>query len=105
MAFLSTIVLPDATEPLTTQTVSLEGRSYVFKFDWNSRTDRWSVSLAAEDGEEILSGAVLVLNIDLLRTVPNTFDYVPPGQLIAGGIDDPNLETTNEMALFYIPSE
>jgi len=99
------ISLPDATEPLITQTVSLDGRSYVFRFDWNSRTDRWSVSLAAEDGQGILSGAALVLNIDLLRTVPGTLSYAPPGQIIAGGIDDPNLETTNTMALFYIPSE
>ena len=98
------IPLPDATEPLITQTVSLEGRAYVFRFDWNSRTDRWSMGLATEDGDDILSGAALVLNIDLLRTIPNTLDYVPPGQLIAGGIDDPNLETTGDISLFYIPS-
>ena len=99
------IPLPDATEPNITQTVSLEGRAYVFGIDWNSRTDRWTMRLATEDGDEILSGALLMLNVDILRTIPNTLDYVPPGQLIAGGIDDPNLETTNTMALFYIPSE
>lgn len=98
------IPIPDATEPLITQTVSLEGRAYIFRFDWNSRSDRWTLSLSTEDGDDILSGAVLVLNLDLLRTIPSTLDYVPPGQLIAGGVDDPNLETTNEMALFYIPS-
>jgi hypothetical protein len=90
------IPLPDATEPNITQTVSLEGRPYVFNFDWNSRTDRWT---------EILSGALLMLNVDILRTVPNTLDYVPPGQLIAGGLDDPNLETTSAISLFYVPSE
>jgi len=104
MAFLSTIVLPGATEPLVTQTVSLEGRAYVFRFDWNSRTDRWTFGIKTEDGDDILSGALLVLNLDLLRTIPSTLDYVPPGQLIAGGIDDPNLETMNTLALFYIPA-
>ena len=99
------IPLPDATEPNVTQTVSLEGRRYVFGIDWNSRTDRWTLSLTTEGGDEILSGALLALYVDILRTIPNTLDYVPPGQLIAGGADDPNLETTNAISLFYIPSE
>ena len=97
--------MPDATEPKVTQSVSLQGRNYVFGFDWNSRTDRWTMSLATEDGDDILNGALLMLGIDLLRTIPNTLDYVPPGQLMAGGDDDPNLETTNTVSLFYIPSE
>lgn len=97
--------LPGASEPNITQTVSLEGRSYVMGLDWNSRTDRWTMSLATEDGDEILNGALLQIGVDILRTIPNTLDFVPPGQLIAGGTDDPNLETTNAISLFYIPSE
>lgn len=99
------IPLPDATEPDITQTVSLEGRTYVFTFDWNSRADRWSLSIATDDGVEILSGALLMLGVDILRTIPSTLDFVPPGQLVAGGIDDPTLETMGGIALFYEPSQ
>jgi hypothetical protein len=99
------IPLPDATEPDITQSVSLEGQNYVFTFDWNSRLDRWSVSLATEDGIEIISGALLMLGVDILRTIPNTLDFVPPGQLFAGGFDDPTLETTDATSLFYEPSQ
>lgn len=96
------IPLPTTEEPAITQTVSLDGQSYVLGFDWNSRTDRWTFSMSSEDGTVIINGAALVLGIDLLRTVPGTFDYVPAGQLIAGGPDDPTLETIGAVRLFYI---
>lgn len=99
------IPLPDATEPDITQSVSLEGRNYVFTFDWNSRTNRWTLSLATDDGIEVLNGALLMLGVDILRTVPGTLDSVPPGQLVAGGVDDPDLESINGTALFYEPSQ
>lgn len=104
MAAISTISLPSPSEPFVTQTVSLEGRSYVLTFDWNSRIDRWSFSIATQAGQDILNGALLQVGVDILRTVPNTLDYVPPGQLYLAGRDDPTLDTINAAALFYIPS-
>lgn len=103
MAFISTIKLP--TWPRVTQSVSLEGVSYVFSFDWNSRIDRWSLSISTEDGVGVLSGAPLVLGVDLLRTIPNTLAHVPPGQLYLAGADDPTLETIGAVSLYYVPSE
>lgn len=96
------IPLPDDSTPLVTQSVSLSGRSYVFGIDWNGRTDRWTVRLADQDGTQIINGMLLGMGMDLLRTVPSTLDYVPPGQLWLGGADDPTLETTNAVTLFYI---
>lgn len=96
------IPLPDETEPSVTQSVSLSGRSYVFTVDWNSRSDRWTVGLTNEDGTDIIRGMLLGMGVDLIRTVPSTLENVPPGQLWLGGADDPALETTNAVTLFYV---
>lgn len=99
------IPLPTSDEPFLEQSVSLDGQTYVFTFDWNSRTDRWSLSIRNEDDLQILNGAVLCMGIDMLRTVPATFDYTPPGQLWLGGDGDPTLATIDGVSLFYIEAE
>ncbi len=99
-----TIPLPTSDEPFVTQSVSLDGRSYVFTIDWNSRTDRWTFGIATEDGDAILSGALLCIAIDLLRTIPSTLDYVPPGALYVAGFNDPTLDTISSATLFYVPA-
>lgn len=105
MAQLFTLPLPTRDEPNVTQTTSLEGRPYVFTFDWNSRTNRWTFALATESGTRILDGALLCIGFDLLRTVPNTLDFVPPGSLYLVGPDDPTLETIGDCDLLYLTSE
>ena len=102
---ISSIPLPTSDQPYRTQSTSLEGRSYKLTFDWNSRTDRWTMDIATEDGDRILDGAVLAVGIDLLRTVPNTLDTVPPGELFLVGTDDPTLETISSVSLIYVPSQ
>ena len=99
------IPLPNETTPSVTQSVSLSGRTYVFGIDWNSRTDRWTIMLTTEDGTRILDGALLCMGVDILRTIPSTLDYVPPGQLWLGGDDDPTLETTTGVTLFYVTED
>jgi hypothetical protein len=99
------IPLPTSDQPFRTQSTSLEGRSYKLTFNWNSRTDRWSLDMATEDGDSIINGAVLVIGIDLLRTIPSTLDIVPPGELFLAGTDDPTLETASSVSLIYVPSE
>ena len=99
------IPLPNETTPSVTQSVSLSGRTYVFGIDWNSRTDRWTIRLTTEDGVRILDGAILGIGVDILRTIPSTLDYVPPGQLWLGGDDDPTLETTTGVTLFYVTED
>ena len=96
------IPLPDETTPSVVQSVSLSGRSYAFSIDWNSRSDRWTVGLADENGTSVIHGMLLGMGVDLLRTVPSTLDHVPPGQMWLGGTDDPTLEGMNTVTLFYI---
>lgn len=100
MALLS-IPLPTPTEPHLSQTTQLEGQTYVFEFNWNSRTDRWTFGLTNSDGTRILDGALLGIGVELLRTIPSTFDYVPPGILYLVGDDDPTLETIGNVSLMY----
>jgi hypothetical protein len=104
MASLS-LPLPTRNDPHLVQTTQLEGQSYVFEFNWNSRTDRWSLSIINTDGTRILDGAILGLGVDLLRTVPDTLAYVPPGVLFVAGQDDPTLETIEDVFLIYEESE
>lgn len=99
------VSVPLPTEPFTTQSTSLEGRSYKFTFDWNSRSDRWVMDIDTEDGDPVIHGAVLVIGIDLLRTVPSTLDTSPPGQLFLAGTDDPTFDTISSVSLIYVPNE
>ena len=103
---MATLVLPLPTtyEPHLVQTTQLEGQSYVFEFNWNSRTDRWSFSITNIDGTRILDGALLGMGVDYLRTVPSTLSYVPPGKLGLVGPDDPTIDTIGNCFLLYIES-
>lgn len=102
---IANIPLPTSDQPFTTQSTSLEGRSYKVTFNWNSRADRWTLDMATEDGDSVITGAALVLELDLLRTVPSTLDTVPPGELFLVGTDDPTLATISTVSLIYVPSE
>jgi len=99
------VPLPTSDQPFLTQTTTLEGRSYQFTFDWNSRLDRWSFDLAIEDGAAILTGGLLCTEIDLLKTIPSTLDTAPPGQLVLVGDGDPTLDTIGNVSLIYVTSE
>ncbi len=100
MAFLS-IPLPTSDEPHLVQTTQLEGQSYIFEFNWNSRTDRWSFCLTHVDGTSILNGAILCIGVELLRTLPRTRTRVPPGILYVAGSDDPTIDTIGQSFLIY----
>lgn len=104
MATLS-LPLPTTDEPHLVQTTQLEGQSYTFEFNWNSRTDRWTLNISNVDGTRILDGATLAIGIDLIRTIPSTFDYVPPGRLYVAGKDDPTIDTIGSTFLLYEESD
>jgi hypothetical protein len=100
MATLS-LPLPTSDEPHLVQTTQLEGQTYRFEFNWNSRTDRWTLGITNVDGTSILEGALLGIGVDILSTIPNTFDYVPPGVLYVAGKNDPTLATIGNAYLIY----
>ena len=100
------VPLPNETAPNVTQSVTLSGRTYVMSFRWNVRTDRWTFGMATEDGDEVLSGTILQCGgVGLLRTLPRSRSYVPPGELYCAGIDDPGLDTIRNISFVYVVDE
>jgi len=96
------IPLPTKDQPFLELSMSLDGQTYLMTFDWNSRTDRWSLALRTENGDAILNGALLCKGVNILGTIPSTLDYVPPGIMFLGGDGDPTLDTIGNVSLFYI---
>jgi hypothetical protein len=83
---MSWIVIPTFQDsPRYTITVPLDGVGYVFTFDWHDRERRWFLDLARETGEEVLRGAKVVANWNLLRKVSTRFR--PPQILFASARD------------------
>jgi hypothetical protein len=61
--------------------VTLSGREYILRLQWNVREERWTLSIADQSDVPILDGAVLVADWPLLRTVVDK--RRPPGEIIA----------------------
>jgi hypothetical protein len=95
-----TIPLPTSDQPFLTQTTSLDDTPFRLRFDWNSRTDRWTFSLFLEDDTALLTGATLVADLDLLRTVSS--DLRPGGQLRIVDFIEPTLEQIGLVSLVYL---
>jgi hypothetical protein len=54
-------------ESLWTQTATLGGRDYVLTFRWSQRMGRWSLDVADQGGDPIVSGQVLAPGFGVLR--------------------------------------
>lgn len=94
------VPLPTTAQPLRVQKTSLDGTPFTLRFDWNSRTERWSFSLYLDDGTPLLLGGVLVAGVDLLRTVSD--DLRPGGQLMIVDFTEPTLDTIGNVSLIYL---
>lgn len=68
--------------PAQDVTVTLDGRRFVLRLDWNARIGRWMLDLSTENGAAILRAKGLALRADLLRQVRYRTD-APPGVLMA----------------------
>lgn len=103
MAFI--IPTPDSTEPRRRQRTEIEGREYVFVFDWNAREAKWSLSLYDQDESAIVTGIKLVIDFPLIRTVSDS--RAPSGDLFvtSDGNEDPTLDTLKDFVLVYITQE
>lgn len=67
-------------DPFYQQRTRLEGRDYVLSFAYNSREERWYLSLADETESPIATGMKLISNWELLH--PYRYDpRTPPGAL------------------------
>ena len=64
------------------QRVTLDGQSYILRFDWNGRAGAWYLSIADAEGEPLLTSRKLSTNSPILNRF-RFVDGLPPGELIA----------------------
>jgi hypothetical protein len=62
-----------------TQRTILDGREYIFGFNWNSRAAKWSMSVADALGVDIVQGIYLTCGTVLLRLLSDSRS--PPGDI------------------------
>lgn len=60
--------------------VVLDGSSYKLLFEYNIRSDTWTLSVKNLEGTVLIAGIRVVLNFELLRSHPDR--NLPPGALI-----------------------
>lgn len=82
-----------------TERLPLDGREYVFHFQYNQREDRWYLNILDQDSTPIVHGVKIVVGYPLTR-------YTLPGSLIAldltGKNQDPGFaDLGKNVALFY----
>lgn len=65
--------------PSFTMTLTLDGRYYVFRFDWNERDTVWLLSIYDVDGNVMIGNMKLV--VDYLLLYNFKVKNMPPGEL------------------------
>lgn len=96
-------------EPLYNERVRLEGRDYIFKFDYAGREDRIYMSIFDQDGVELLTGVKVIANWAL--TSRHLFNAgLPPGTLIPIDLEQDGTPPTlsdfgTRVRLFYYSSD
>lgn len=95
-------------EPLYQERVRLEGRDYMFRFDWANREERFYMSIKDQDEKNLLLGVKVIANWPfLIRSHFNA--ALPPGDLIAidleSGGEPPTFDDFGtRVRLFYYES-
>ena len=96
------VTIPFITYPSYSKDITLDNIKYRFLFQWNTRSEAWTLSIKTIEDVAILSGIKLVLNYDLFQRHRHL--AIPQGSLFV--IDLSNDETkiayddfTNERGL------
>lgn len=95
-------------EPLYEERVRLEGRDYVFLFDWHDRSQRYYMSIQDLEGNPLISGVRVLANVGLI-TRKHFNPNLPPGELFAidqeqGGVPPSLYDFGTRVKLFYFES-
>lgn len=100
------ILIPMKDQNSFTLEASLDGVSFVLRFDWNVSADFWTMAIFNAKNETVLRGVVLVPNTPLLRQFRSR--AVPAGEFVAY-LDEPprdlgRMDFVNQTCqLLYIP--
>jgi len=87
--------------------VDIEGSTYGFELAYNSRSDRWSMTILNVDGNIILAGISLLANRDLIGRFRNL--DLPPGRFVCQDTQGENLSPGRDdlggrVKLLYVES-
>ena len=70
----------------------IDGVDYLFEFQYNAREDRWGLSITDPSGDPVVTGATIVLNVNLFTYASAALR--PPGFLTCAWLGTP--ETAQE---------
>ena len=89
------------------QTVTLDGEDYTFRFLWNDRDRHWYLTVRDVAGDDILAGIKVVADIPI--TTHCSDDRIYPGELwvidTTGAGQDPGLRDFGSRVLLYYVDE
>ena len=71
----------DGTDPWISFSTTLEGAVYGLEFSWNTRDERWYLSVYDDSGTALAAGVAVVIDFSLLTRFSNP--ALPPGALMA----------------------
>jgi hypothetical protein len=86
-------------QPHYSTRANLDGTDYQFTFRFGDRRECWVFDMATLDGEEVISGQIVIVAADLLRRAPP--DSRPPGLLFALNLQDDGQGHLRELAGLY----
>lgn len=103
---MATWIIPTlADTEFYTERVELDGVVFALTFAWNTREEKWYLSIADADGVALASGIKIVADWPLFQSVSNT--DMPKGMMIANDTSgaglDPGLdELGGRVLLMYM---
>jgi len=102
------VVIPFAEFPAFTQEIILDNIPFRFTFNWNTRGEYWSMSIADRDLTPLISGLKVVIDFLLLSKFSGR--NLPPGEIFA--IDPSNQiirigrnDFQDKVSLIYLTEE
>lgn len=101
---MASLLIPITTEdPSFKFSIDLEGVTYVLSFSYNSRMDRWTMSILDQNGVALRSGIKLITGWNLKRQYVQS--VLPPGGFavidLANETKNPNFDDFGQRTLLY----
>ena len=87
-------IVRENNEPSLKLRTVLENTEYVLRFDWNTRENRWSISIYDALENPLIAGQVLTINNELIERFE--IAALPPGKLVLFDTSRKFLEATLE---------
>ena len=91
---MSTLKLPVFTDTDYKYNIQLDGETFTLEFHYNSRADRWNLTVFDVEDEPVKHGARLVIDIDLLQRV--ALETKPAGELTVVDTTEDDLEPDSD---------